>query len=155
MLRLGQDYKLHPVKEKGAGGWLTSTKFIQDSPANWDETDIQSLLDRAEESFNDSLQELKIRGRIIRKKRAIGLIPVQDEAIRREALDETVLRTQSYLRTENSTSLPYCAFNGGRDVWVDVGNKRVGVQILSAYLGLPIIETLHIGDQVCLNITHG
>jgi len=147
LLSLGHDYKLHPVKEKGAGGWMTSTQFIQDSPANWDDADVQSLLDKAEESMNESLRELKIRGRIIRKKRGIGLIPKQDEAIRREALDESVLRVQSYLRKQNSTSLPYCAFNGGRDVWVDVGNKRVGVHILCAYLGLPIIKTLHIGDQ--------
>jgi len=47
----------------------------------------------------------------------------------------------------NSANLPYCAFNGGRDVWVDVGNKGVGVHILSAYLGVPLQETLHIGDQ--------
>merc|ERR1740124_66253 len=147
LLSLGRDYKLHPVKERGAGGWLTSTRFIRDSPANWDENDVRLLLDKAEESFNESLIELKIRGTIIRKRRAIGLIPRKNEAIRREALDETVLRAQSYLRKENSVSLPYCAFNGGRDVWVDIGDKRVGVDVLSAYLGLPVQRTLHIGDQ--------
>jgi len=147
LLNLGHDYKLHPVKENGAGGWLTSTKFIQDSPANWNETDVQSLLDKAEESMTESLRELKIRGRIIRKKRGIGLTPKQDEVIRKEALDETVLRVQSYLQKQSNASLPYCAFNGGRDVWVDIGDKKVGVQILSAYLGLPVVGTVHIGDQ--------
>jgi len=147
LLSLGHDYKLHPVKEKGAGGWLTSTKFIPESPANWDDTDVNSLLDKAEESMNESLRELKIRGRVIRKKRGIGLIPKQDEAIQREALDESVLRVQSHLRKHNSASLPHCAFNGGRDVWVDVGNKSIGIHILCAYLGLPAIKTLHIGDQ--------
>lgn len=99
--------------------------------------------------MNESLRELKIRGRVIRKKRGIGLIPKQDEAIQREALDESVLRVQSHLRKHNSASLPHCAFNGGRDVWVDVGNKSIGIHILCAYLGLPAIKTLHIGDQVC------
>jgi hypothetical protein len=46
-----------------------------------------------------------------------------------------------------SVNLPFCAFNGGSDVWVDVGNKRVGVSVLAAYLGLAGDEILHIGDQ--------
>jgi len=146
LLALGHDYKLYPVKENGAGGWFTSTKHIQHSPANWDDTKIQSLLDEAETSINGSLKDLKIPGRIIRKKCSIGLIPKKNNEIRREALDETVLRAQSILEMQNNVT-PYCAFNGGKDVWVDVGNKRVGVEILSAYLGKPIQETLHIGDQ--------
>jgi IMP and pyridine-specific 5'-nucleotidase len=154
LLSLGHDYKLHPVKEWGAGGWQTSSKFIQESPANWEEDQVQSLLDSSEACFQSSLKELKIRGRIIRKKRSVGLIPNQDEEIPREALDETIIRVQTLLETNiRSTSsaggvrLPYCAFNGGRDAWVDVGNKRVGVHILSAYLGTSLEETLHIGDQ--------
>jgi hypothetical protein len=43
--------------------------------------------------------------------------------------------------------IPFCAFNGGRDVWVDVGNKRVGVEVLGAYMGVDAKEVLHIGDQ--------
>ena len=38
--------------------------------------------------------------------------------------------------------LPFCAFNGGRDAWVDVGNKRVGVQVLQSYLGISPAEML-------------
>ena len=34
----------------------------------------------------------------------------------------------------NST-LPYCAFNGGNDVFVDIGNKSLGLEALMAYLG--------------------
>ena len=87
-----------------------------------------------------------MRARIIRKKRSVGLIPKADEKIPREALDEAVLRIQTEL-DEAKVSLPFCAFNGGRDAWVDVGNKRVGVQVLQSYLGIPAEETLHIGDQ--------
>ncbi len=33
-----------------------------------------------------------------------------------------------YLYT--SSPVPFCAFNGNRDVWVDVGNKSYGIQAL-------------------------
>mmetsp|Transcript_22648 Transcript_22648/g.48010 ORF Transcript_22648/g.48010 Transcript_22648/m.48010 type:complete len:585 (+) Transcript_22648:234-1988(+) len=164
LLRLGSDYKLHPVREHGAGGWMTSTRYLGlDSPANWPEDDITRLLDLAEKSLKTSIDDQNLKGaRFIRKKRSVGLVPAGGEAapIPREALDETVLRVQDDLDkmvresssrksslSSSQAKLPYCAFNGGRDVWVDVGNKRVGVQILQSYLGVPAAETLHIGDQ--------
>ena len=163
LLRLGKDYGLHPVKEHGAGGWMTATKYLGlDSPANWPEPDVTHLLDLAEASLKGSIRDQNLRARFIRKKRSVGLVPEGGGSppIPREALDETVLRAQGHLdenirsltsNNNNSNSLdaaiPYCAFNGGRDVWVDVGNKRVGVQILQSYLGVPAAETLHIGDQ--------
>jgi IMP and pyridine-specific 5'-nucleotidase len=156
LLRLDYDYKLHPVNEIGPGGWMTSTKYLGlDSPANWLENNITQLLDLAEYSLKASMNDQNLRNaRFIRKKRSVGLVPasMDDAPIPREALDETVLRVQDDLdkmlrSSTNNVSLPYCAFNGGRDVWVDVGNKRVGVQILQSYLGVPAEETLHIGDQ--------
>jgi len=144
LLHLGQDYKLHPVKETGAGGWMSSTKYIPDTPGNWDDEQIKDLLDKAETTVNDCVTKLKIRGRVLRKKRAVGLIPTTATAIPREVLDEVVLCIQHAL---GNMDLPYCAFNGGRDAWVDVGNKRVGVQILQSYMGIEMHETLHIGDQ--------
>lgn len=146
LMNLGNDYKLHAVKEFGPGGWLTSTKYQLESPVNWDDDSVKVLLDAAESTFRSSMDEQKLRARVIRKKRAVGLIPKADEQIPREALDETVLRVQAELQ-HTGTDLPFCAFNGGRDAWVDVGNKRVGVQILQSYLGLSAVETLHIGDQ--------
>lgn len=127
---------------------MTATKYLQDSPGNWDESDIQELLDVAEEAAAESLADQTMRGRIIRKKRSIGLVPTSDQQIPREALDETVLRCQGQLQLmHNGTGprIPFCAFNGGRDVWVDVGNKRVGVEVLGAYMGVDPKETLHIG----------
>jgi len=147
LLRLGSDYRLHPIRERGPGGWITSTQYISDTPGNWDESSIQSLLDVAEETMKKSLEEQKLRARLIRKKRAVGMIPKTKQQIPREALDETVLRTQAELDRHAGVDLPFCAFNGGRDVWVDVGNKRVGVQVLQSYLGVLPVDTLHIGDQ--------
>ncbi|KAL9189591.1 hypothetical protein ACHAXT_009266 [Thalassiosira profunda] len=146
LLRLGNDYKLHAVREDGPGGWMISTKYFAESPGNWSEAEITSILDRAEACFNLSMKDQNMRARIIRKKRSVGLIPQVDEKIPREALDETVLRIQTELENAK-VNLPFCAFNGGRDAWVDVGNKRVGVQVLQSYLGIPPEETLHIGDQ--------
>lgn len=104
------------------------------------------MLDKAESSFQACVEDQHMRARIIRKKRSVGLIPKTDEKIPREALDEAVLRIQTEL-DEAKVTLPFCAFNGGSDAWVDVGNKRVGVQVLQSYLGIPAEETLHIGDQ--------
>ena len=143
---MGHDYRLHPVKEYGPGGWLTSTRYLPESPANWNNEEVNFLLDVAETIVKKSVSDQKIKGRIIRKKRAVGLIP-NDSAISREALDETVLCVQEELHQHDSIRLPFCAFNGGKDVWVDVGNKRVGVEILCSYLGMPAVQTLHIGDQ--------
>jgi len=146
LLRLGKDYKLHAVREDGPGGWMVSTKYFAEAPGNWPEDEITNVLDRAEASFQSSLEEQNMRARIIRKKRSVGLIPKEDVKIPREALDEAVLRIQTELDAAK-VRLPFCAFNGGRDAWVDVGNKRVGVQVLQSYLGIPPEETLHIGDQ--------
>jgi hypothetical protein len=43
--------------------------------------------------------------------------------------------------------IPYCAFNGGLDVWVDVGNKAEAIHVLQSYLRIPNYSCLHIGDQ--------
>ncbi len=38
-------------------------------------------------------------------------------------------------------------FFAGRDAWVDVGNKLIGVQALQKYFKIAAEETLHVGDQ--------
>ena len=50
--------------------------------------------------------------------------------------------------SKENFSIPYCAFNGGNDGWVDVGNTRVGVQALADLLNVPAEGCLHIGDQM-------
>ena len=108
------------------------------------------MLDTAEDAVSESLNDLQIRGRMIRKRRSIGLVPAGGAEIPREVLDETVLRCHTKLSMMNNgtgPNIPFCAFNGGKDVWVDAGNKRVGVQMLGSYLGVDSPEILHIGDQ--------
>jgi len=161
------------LKEYGPGGWMTATKHLgQDGPVNWKEQDVQALLDVTRTSFRTSIEELSLRG---------SIIPKSGKLISREALDETVLRVQDELQQSmhhvgsgsvcssmgsanqygmdevmdlQDIKLPFYAFNGGRDIWVDVGNKRVGVQVLPSYLGVPADQSLHIGDQF-LNTGNG
>jgi len=150
LLQLKDDYHLHPVKERGPGGWITSTQYLPEAPANWEEAKITGLLDVVEAKANAVVEELRLRGRVIRKRRSVGLVPQPGSEITRESLDEAVLSYQEELHAMNDGAgpgLPYCAFNGGTDTWVDVGNKRVGVQVLQSYLGIQPAETLHIGDQ--------
>lgn len=52
--------------------------------------------------------------------------------------------------------IPFCCFNGGSDVWVDVGDKSLGVSVLQRYFQNSAAteevkiwggNTLHVGDQ--------
>jgi len=150
LFKLHSDYRLHPVREDGPGGWLTATQYLKETPGNWPDDEVLALLDISFEVASKALEELNLRGRVIRKKRSVGLVPVPGQEMTRESLDEIVLRVHEVVHRMNDgkgPGLPYCAFNGGGDTWIDVGNKRVGVQILQSYLGIPPNETLHIGDQ--------
>lgn len=125
--------------------------------ASWEERKIQRLLDVAEECMNHAITELRMRARIIRKPRSVGVVSenllsgalkASAAPLRRESLDETVLRVQMALKQVSAEiNIPYCAFNGGQDVWVDCGNKRVGVDGLQDYFGLQPDQCLHVGDQ--------
>jgi IMP and pyridine-specific 5'-nucleotidase len=50
-------------------------------------------------------------------------------------------------------TLPFCAFNGGNDVFVDIGDKSWGVLACQKYFGtseghsIEGARTLHVGDQ--------
>jgi len=44
--------------------------------------------------------------------------------------------------------IPFCAFNGGNDVFVDIGDKSWGVKVCQKFFnGIEGGKTLHIGDQ--------
>ena len=71
---------------------------------------------------------------IMRKPRAVGVNPVPGNLLIREQLDELALSVQNKLhryqmRNFNQLAIPFCAFNGGNDVWVDIGNKLIGVKV--------------------------
>ncbi|KZL69809.1 IMP-specific 5'-nucleotidase 1, partial [Colletotrichum tofieldiae] len=153
-------------------------KWLTPEMAAWSEADIAALLDVAEAALLDCVKTLNLPATLLRKDRAVGIIPT-DPSIRipRESLEETVLVVQKILELSALGSpaqaaghsvpngppspttrrrVPFCAFNGGRDVFVDIGDKSWGVTVCQRWFAAkagrpeqPIAgeNTLHIGDQ--------
>lgn len=116
----------------------------------WTEEDIQKLLDIAESALRESINTMSLRATVLRKERAVGIIPLEPGfKFEREQLEEAVLVAQKTLElSEVGRRLPFCAFNGGNDVFVDIGDKRLGVLCCQRFFGgVGGSETLHIGDQ--------
>ncbi|ORX91198.1 IMP-specific 5-nucleotidase [Basidiobolus meristosporus CBS 931.73] len=116
----------------------------------WRQDHIQSLLDEAFKNIQQCVDDMKLPVSVMRKPKAVGLLPKPGVKIFREQLDECVLSTQASIlehQHAHNYTLPFCVFNGGSDVWVDIGNKLIGVQVLQHFLGAAPSETLHVGDQ--------
>ncbi|RHY27650.1 hypothetical protein DYB32_006638 [Aphanomyces invadans] len=74
---------------------------------------------------------LDMPAKILRKERAVGIYNPTDKRFVYENLEEIALTVQHVLR---HTTIPHCAFNGGNDVWVDIGNKALGISALQHYV---------------------
>jgi IMP and pyridine-specific 5'-nucleotidase len=135
--------------------WVPRRTWILDEMHAWTEQTIQALLDKAEAALRECVHNLSLPAVIIRKERAVGIIPASTSLrFARESLEETVLVVQKILEMSPvSKVLPFCAFNGGNDVFVDIGDKSWGVLVCQKYFGTmtgKAIEgkrTLHVGDQ--------
>lgn len=79
---------------------------------------------------------------ILRKERAVGAIPMAPTIY--EVLEDLAITVQTMLI---GSKVPYCAFNGGNDVFVDVGNKNYGMMALQRYFGAREHEVMHVGDR--------
>eukprot|EP01053_Blabericola_migrator_P000032 Blabericola_migrator_1__31@NODE_1008_length_5718_cov_50_473191_g567_i2_p1_GENE_NODE_1008_length_5718_cov_50_473191_g567_i2NODE_1008_length_5718_cov_50_473191_g567_i2_p1_ORF_typecomplete_len481_score77_63ISN1/PF06437_11/2_9e107PMM/PF03332_13/0_0014Hydrolase_3/PF08282_12/0_39Sof1/PF04158_14/0_062_NODE_1008_length_5718_cov_50_473191_g567_i242625704 len=116
------------------------------------------LLDTAEAALRKAVVDMGLRTRLIRKERAVGIVPgglkglqqVPDgsgaKTLRPEILEEAVARVREAI-DESGSEIPYCAFNGGEDVWVDVGNKAMALVVMQNMFKIHPAECLHIGDQ--------
>ncbi|KIW08277.1 uncharacterized protein PV09_01197 [Verruconis gallopava] len=124
-------------------------QWLLDEMRMWQEEDITALLDLAELALKDSMKNLRLDGLLLRKERAVGIVPKPGHRFPREALEETVLVTQKILELSAvGRRLPFCAFNGGNDVFVDIGDKSWGVRACQGFFnGIEGSKTLHIGDQ--------
>jgi IMP and pyridine-specific 5'-nucleotidase len=100
------------------------------SMLTWQPDDITRLLDRAERALIETAARLKLPVEILRKERSVGAIPVEPTIY--EFLEEMAISVNLQLL---DSPLPYCAFNGGNDVFVDIGNKSLGLEALMGYLG--------------------
>ncbi|KAL2038790.1 hypothetical protein N7G274_008548 [Stereocaulon virgatum] len=116
----------------------------------WSEKNIEALLDVAEKALRECILNLGLCAEILRKERAVGIIPIDGaHKLTREQLEETVLVTQQVVEMSPAAKfVPFCAFNGGNDIFVDIGDKGWGVLACQRYLGgIEGGKTLHIGDQ--------
>lgn len=119
----------------------------------WSDEEIRDMLDKAEATLEKTVNLLQLPARILRKERACGIINTSSKRFTYEILEEITLTVQDALK--NCTA-PHCAFNGGNDVWVDVGNKALGISALQLYVpkltssgngSLTGAECLHVGDR--------
>ncbi|KAH8689975.1 putative IMP-specific 5'-nucleotidase [Talaromyces proteolyticus] len=129
--------------------YVSRSEWLLDEMRAWKEDDITELLDIAEASLNECVSNLKLPAAVLRKERAVGIFPLEGQKMHREQLEETVLVVQSMLaRSDVGNRLPFCAFNGGNDVFVDIGDKAWGVRVCQRYFGgVDPSMTLHVGDQ--------
>lgn len=125
-------------------------EWLLDEMVLWAEDDITELLDIAETALRDCVKNMRLSATVLRKERAVGLVPEPPgHKFPRESLEETVLTVQKILEMSAvARRLPFCAFNGGNDVFVDIGDKSWGVLACQRYFGgIEGGKTLHVGDQ--------
>lgn len=77
--------------------WVPKKDWLLDEMLLWTEADITELLDVAEASLRDTVKNLRMNAAVIRKERAVGIIPAQGQKFCRETLEETVLIVQKTL----------------------------------------------------------
>lgn len=144
--------------------YINSDAWILDSMREWKDSDIQATLDFAQKTLNTLKKRLMLpeETTIIRKKRAVGIVPgrivdvVSGEEkvvkLAREQLEEIVLTLQSTLENyPPAKRIQFSCFDGGSDVWCDIGGKNLGIYVLQRYYDpqnpIDPSQTLHIGDQ--------
>lgn len=117
--------------------WVSRRTWILPEMQSWTEKAIEDLLNVAEKALRECISTLHLPAIVIRKARAVGIVHEDHgEKFPREQLEETVLVVQKILEmSEGGKRLPFCAFNGGNDVFVDIGDKSWGVQVCQRFFG--------------------
>ena len=64
---------------------------------SWTQEDVTELLDVAEKSLRSCVDAMRLKANILRKERAVGIIPIEGFKLAREQLEETVLVCQKTL----------------------------------------------------------
>ena len=102
--------------------------WMLDEMKLWAESDISALLDTAEKALSECIINLGLDAEILRKERAVGIIPVSNPTtsrFAREQLEETVLVTQQIVEMSPAGKrLPFCAFNGKHPYIIKIIKRR-------------------------------
>jgi len=125
--------------------------------SSWDEASVDELLNVAGKALLEGAAKLRMRDKVklVRKPRAVGILYLPDEVHRTTSLmlDEIAMGARAAVtrtgkqRRSHETRLPFCTFNGGKDVFVDIGSKDLGIAALQQLVDATPRDTLHIGDQ--------
>ncbi|CAR24734.1 IMP 5'-nucleotidase [Lachancea thermotolerans CBS 6340] len=143
---------------------IENKAWIKPPMCHWSESDMTETLDLAESLLRDFRTTLNLpeESTIIRKPRAVGIVPGNrwnpetKRTIRvkmdREQLEEMVLTLQHRLEDfAPARRIQFSCFDGGSDVWCDIGGKDLGVAALQHYFDpynpIKPCQTMHIGDQ--------
>jgi hypothetical protein len=94
--------------------YLDRQEWMLPEMSLWSEENIKTLLDVAEMALRECISNLGLSAEILRKERAVGIIPIDGaHKLTREQLEETVLVTQQVVELSPAAkNLPFCAFNG-------------------------------------------
>ncbi|SOV79151.1 haloacid dehalogenase hydrolase, putative [Plasmodium sp. gorilla clade G3] len=147
LFKCNEEATLYSVPENE---WRHYKKFV-------DYDTVQEILNISENCLEKVIRDFGLCAQIQRKEKSIGLVPnkipslnIKNEQknymIKYEVLEEAVIRIKKEI-IKNKITAPYCAFNGGQDLWVDVGNKAEGLLILQKLLKIQKKKCCHIGDQ--------
>lgn len=136
-------------REESKLRYVPRREWILPEMQSWTEELIQNVLNVAEAALDDCVRNMNLPAQILRKERAVGIVPKPGCRLIREQLEETVLVTQKILEMSPAGQrLPFCAFNGGNDVFVDIGDKSWGVLVCQkVFGGISGSRSLHVGDQ--------
>lgn len=109
--------QLEPDMHAKNGGqglqFVPRDQWALDAMKQWTEEDIQKLLDLAESVLRGCIENMKLPAELVRKPRAVGIVPNAGVKLAREQLEETVLAAQRKLDLSDvGKRLPFCAFNG-------------------------------------------
>jgi IMP and pyridine-specific 5'-nucleotidase len=107
----------------------------------WPQAEVDHLLDTAENCLRKTAEDLKLDVLVIRKDRAVGIIQDPKTAallpgeyssasgkLTYEVLEECALAVQQALKAAG-VKTPHCAFNGGHDVFIDVGKGLASMRM--------------------------
>ncbi|CAG9464396.1 unnamed protein product [Pedinophyceae sp. YPF-701] len=109
----------------------------------WSEDGIRETLDAAQALLLETAARLRTPVQLIRKERAVGVVPSEPAVY--EVLEEMAITLQNQLVAADG--VPFCAFNGGNDVFCDIGDKSYGLRALMGYLGFGPGQVMHVGDR--------
>lgn len=119
---------------------------------NGNADDWKDLLNTAAEELQLAIEEFGLKAKIIKKKRSVGIVPDDKNTLKTtrltcEILNELSERISLLSKCVRFEQIPCCVFNSNFDVWIDIGNKAIGISFLQNLLKLSPSQTMHIGDQ--------